>query len=57
MSPRAFKVAEIEEGAGVPSGNNAGTSTALCKANTPGPGKPAAAANEPERKRACDCSR
>ena len=57
MFPRALSVAEIDDGAGVPSGSNAGTSTALCRAKTPGPGKPAAPAREPLRKRLIACSR
>ena len=57
MSPRERRVSEIEAGAGVPSGNSAGTSTALCRAKTPGPGSHAAVASEPERKRCSERSR
>ena len=54
MSPRASSVAFIEFAAGVPSGNNAGTSTALWRAKTPGPGSPAAFAKDEPRKRSVE---
>ena len=52
-----MSVAEIDVGAGDPSGKSAGTSTALCLAKTPEPGSPAASASDFPRKRAIERSR
>lgn len=55
-APRATSTRLTESSLGVPSGSSAGVSTALCRAYTPGTGRPAASPGAPSVNRLIDSS-